>query len=363
MDADEIFFGAKPRKRIKKQKRRISFVIYQALYGPIAFVKAVYRQLFVLLAVFVWGAAIFSYYDHLSWVNALLASVSTITTIGIYVPNGGNFFALDQNEAVLLIILIIISVAVLASIVQSMVSMLVDGHLARNEAQKQLIKRLKNHIIVFGYSYLGKYVIEKLEQLGFDYVIMTKDHNKYTELLQKNVFVIYENETQPIEALKSANVESASMIVVAHEKDAENMLILLTARRIRPDIRLISVVHDPQLTETAKCAGADMVIPTSVTVGHLLALSAINKGLIGLIFSDKFGAKEIAEFSIHSSSKLIGKGLQEIAKYGSIIGVVRDGQLVNKLFDCTFTLKENDTLLVLGDTEPLFKLEKQANVL
>jgi voltage-gated potassium channel Kch len=173
--ADEIFFGQKPKRRVKKQKRRLSFVIYQGLYGPLAFVKAVYRQVLVLAAVFVWGAAIFSYFDQLSWVNALLASVSTITTIGIYVPNGGNFFTLDPNEAVLLIILIIISVAVLASIVQSMVSMLVDGHLAKNEAQRQLLKRLKNHVIVFGYSYLGRYVTEKLDELGFDYVVMTKD--------------------------------------------------------------------------------------------------------------------------------------------------------------------------------------------
>jgi len=179
---------------------------------------------------FIFGAIIYSYYDHLPTINAFLASVSTITTIGFFVPNGGNFFTLNPDEAVLLIILIIISVGALASIVQSMVSMLVDGKLAKSEAQKQLMKRLKNHVIVFGYSHLGKYISEKLEELGFDYVIMTKDPNTYNELLKRDIFVVFEYETQPLEALKIAGIDQASMVVIAHEQDSENMLITLTTQ-------------------------------------------------------------------------------------------------------------------------------------
>jgi len=46
----------------------------------------------------------------------------------------------------------------------------------------------------------------------------------------------------------------------------------------------------------AKNAGADVVIPSSVTVGHLLALSAVTRDLVGVVFSKKIGTKEIAEF-------------------------------------------------------------------
>ncbi len=360
---DFLFNTSKPGRRIRKQTRKLSFVIYQALYGPIAFAKAVYRQVLILALMFFLGALIYSYYDHLPAIGAFLASVSTITTIGMFVPNGGNFYTINQNEAVLLIVLIIISVGALASIVQSMVSMLVDGQLAKNEAQKQLMKRLRKHVIVFGYSHLGKYVSEKLDELGFDYVIMTKDPNTYNELLKKDVFVVLEYETQPLEALKTAGIDQASMIVIAHEQDAENMLILLTTRKMRKDIRIISVVHDPGLIDTAKTAGASMVIPASVTIGHLLALSAITKGLVGIVFSEKIGAQEIAEFTIFKGSPLIGKGLQEISKYGSIIGVIRDSKVVTNLFVPGFTLQENDTMLVLGETEMLYKIEKKANAL
>ena len=363
MSEEEVILERKNKGRIHKQTRKFSFVFYQAFYGPIAFVKAVYRQVLVLALMFVFGAVIYSYYDHLPTISAFLASVSTITTIGFFVPNGGNFFTLNSDEAVLLIVLIIISVGALASIVQSMVSMLVDGKLAKSEAQKQLMKRLKNHVIVFGYSHLGKYISEKLEELGFDYVILTKDPNTYNELLKRDIFVVLEYKTQLIEVLKTAGIDQASMVIIAHEQDSENMLITLTTRKLRQDIRIISVVHDPSLVDTAKTAGASMVIPDSVTVGHLLALSAVTKGLVGIVFSDKIGAKEIAEFTIFKGSPLIGKGLQEISKYGSIIGVIRDGKVVTNLFVPGFTFEEDDTLLIMGETAMLYKMEKKANAI
>ena len=358
-----MFSNVKQNKRKRKQTRKLSFAFYQALYGPIAFAKAVYRQVLVLALMFFFGALIYYYYDHLPVISAFLSSVSTITTVGMYSPNGGNLFTLNPTEAVLLIVLILISVGALASIVQSMVSMLVDGQLAKSEAQKQLMKRLRKHVIVFGYSHLGRYVSEKLDELGFDYVIMTKDPETYNDLVKRDVFVVLECETQPMEALKNAGVEHADMVVIAHEHDAENMLILLTIRRMRPDIRIITVVHDPNLVDTAKSVGASMVIPDSVTVGHLLALSAVTKGLVGIVFSEKIGAKEISEFSIFHSSPLIGKGLAELAKYGSVIGVIRDGKVTTNIFDPAFVLQENDTLLVLGETELIYKFEKKAKAL
>ncbi len=364
MNYSDSVLASKPVKRkIKRESRKLVFKLYQALFGPLVFVKAVYRQLIILVALIIWGAAIFSYYEHLPIISAILASVSTITTIGLYVPNGGNFFTMDTTESVLLIVMIILSVGAGASILQSSVGVVMNGDLAKDEAEKRMIRKLKQHAIVFGYGHLGRYVIEKLDDLGFDHVVITKDSNIYNELLKKDLFAVLEYETQPILALKAAGIERASMVIVAHEKDADNVLMILSARKMRPDIRIISVVHDQNLTETAKNAGADMVISSSITVGHLLALSAVTNDLVGVVFSEKIGTKEIAEFSIFKSSKLIGKSLQELSKYASVIGVVRNNEVVKDTFDPTFTIKENDTLLLLGDPENLQSVEKEAKAL
>ena len=350
----------KPTRRRRRESRRLGFIVYEAFYGPGVLIRTVYRQLIVLTTMFVLGAFIFAVFEHLPALDAMLASVSTITTIGLYVPNGGNFLTLNRIEATLLILMIIISVGAGASIVQSTVNSVVNGDIAKSEADKRLISRLKNHVIIYGYTHMGRYVADKLEELGFDYVVISRNPTVYQELVNKDIFAIIEHETQPIEALTAAGVDKASMIVVSHTDDSDNMLFVLSARKLRPDIKIVTVVHDSNLVGMAKNAGADVIIPASVTVGHLLALSAVTKDIVGVVFSEKIGTKEIAEFSVFKSSPLIGKGLQEITKLAVIIGVIRKEQVLPNVFDPNLTLQEGDTLLVLGDPSNLHLLEKEA---
>ena len=309
---------------------------------------------------FVSGAAIFSYYEHLHPVDAFLASVSTITTIGLYVPNGGNFSTLNETEALLLIVLIIISVGAAASLLQGTISSVVNGDLARGAAERSLIKRMKGHVIVYGYAHLGRFVADKLAELGLDCVVVTRDPAIYETLTKKKVLVVLEQENRPIVTLRQARVDQASTLIAAHEKDPDNMLAILSARRLRPDIRIISVVHDDELTDTAKNAGADVVIPSSVSVGHLLALSATTRDLVGIVFSERVGTREIAQFSVFKSSNLIGKRLSDLTQLAHVIGIVRSNELIRDVFDPHLKIQQDDTLLVFGDPAALHQLEGQA---
>lgn len=335
-------------------------MLYQSLYTPLTLVRNVYKQLVLLVAMFIAGAAIFAYYEHLQPLTALLASVSTITTIGLYVPNGGNFVTLNTTEAELLIVLIIVSVGAAASLLQQTVSSVVDGDLARGEAERSLIKRMKDHVIVFGYSHLGRYVAEKLGDLGLDCVIVTHDPQVYDTLTKRRALAVLEHENRPVLALQNANIDTASTVIAAHEKDPDNMLIVVSARRLKPSVRIICVVHDDQLIETAKNAGADVVIPSSVSVGHLLALSATTRDLVGIVFSEHVGTKEIAQFSVFASSKLIGQKLEDLTKLAHVIGIVRNDELVRNVFDPNLRIQEHDLLLVFGDPAALHELESEA---
>lgn len=361
-EEDAILFQAKTRRkrRIARHSRRFSFVFYEAIYGPLVFVKAVYRQLIILLAMFLAGAAVFANYDRLNPIDAFLASVSTITTIGLYVPHNGNFTQMSRSEAVLLILLIIISVGAGASILQNTVNTVVNGELTREATTKKLVSRLKDHVIVVGYSHLGRYVVEKLNEMEFDNVIITRDRSVYDEILAKDKLAVLEHDNRTMEVLKEAGIEKASLVIVAHSEDSDNMLFILAARKLRPDIRIVSVVHNDALIDAAKNAGADTVIPSSVTVGHLLALSAVTEDLVGVVFSEKIGTKEIAEFSVFKSSPLIGKGLQAVSEIAVLIGVIRNGEVIKDIFDPNFKIQENDTLLIFGDPAKLEVLEEEA---
>ena len=337
---------------MKRQSRALTFVLYRIFYGPMLYVRVVYRQLLILLALFIFGALTFIYFEGLSPLIALLASVSTITTIGLYTPNGGNFSTMNRTEALLLITIIIVSVGAGASVVQSMFSSTISGTV-RERAEEKIISKLKRHIIIYGYNHMGKFVADKLDEKGYDYVVISSKPEVCDQLVKKNVFAVLETTTDRIGALKSAGIDTASKIIATDANDANNLRFILTARGLRPDIRIHTVVNDPSLEQTAKSAGASIVIPASVAVGELLAFSAETEESVGVLFWKKVGVRTFTEFVISESSPLIGEKLQVVAKLATVTGVLRDGKVDGSVFDGGFTLKRDDTLLVLGETSNL----------
>jgi voltage-gated potassium channel len=349
-----------PHLTFKRRRRILSFVLYEAFYGPLIFLRVAYRQLAILAAMFIAGGAIFAYYDGLSPIPALLASVSTITTIGLYTPNGGNFGTINHTEALLLIIMIIVSVGSAASLLQTTVGAFMSGDLTKEKIEEKLIEHQKNHVIVFGYGDLGRNVVEELQQQSLDCVVVTTDAELYSNLIKNKTPAVLEHQAKPIEALERAGVRRAGMLIVAHQRDADNMMITLSARRLRPDLRVVMVVHDPDLIDAAKSAGADMVISSSQTVSHLLALAAASKDLVGVVVSPELGEKQIVRFKVSKSSKLMGKGLHEVSGLTTVIQVLRAGAVIPSLFDPTLRLAEGDTLLILGDQASVGQFEAQA---
>lgn len=342
----------------KRQSRKLSFLLYRMLYGPLSFVRAGYSQLLILLCMFIFGTFVFSRFEGLPGLLALFASVSTVTTIGLFTPNNGNVFAMNRNEVIMVIVLMIVSVGSGASLLQSTISVATSEH-GRAEAKKRLVKRLKKHIIVYGYSHMGKYITQRLEEIGYDYVVITRIPDVYNELLRKDFFVVLETETDIIGALESAGIENASLVIVSDVNDSDNLRFILTIRKLRPDIKIHTVVHDPSMTEMAKDAGANVVIPSTAAVGELLAFSAGTKDLAGVIFSGKLGTQGITEYMISESSPLIGKRLQEVAKLAKVASVLRDGKVDSSIFGGNFTLGVGDILLVIGDTSDLKKFKRE----
>jgi len=342
----------------KRESRKLSFLLYRMMYGPTSFIRAGYRQILILICMFIFGTWIFARFEGLPGLLALFASVSTVTTIGLFTPNNGNVFAMNRNEVILVIILMIVSVGSGASLVQSTVNMAANER-GRITAERKLVKKLRNQIIVYGYSHMGKYITQRLEEVGYDYVVITRLPDVYNELKKNDLFVVLESETDIVGALQSAGIDKASLAVVADVNDSVNMRFILTARKLRPDIRIHTVVHDPSLTEMAKDAGANVVIPATATVGELLAFSADNKDLVGVVFTKSMKTQSISEYPVHTPSPLIGKRLHEVAETAKIIGAVRNGRVDPTVFDGKFTLQDGDTLLILGDPTSLKKhLEK-----
>ncbi|MDG6908425.1 MAG: NAD-binding protein [Nitrososphaerota archaeon] len=173
--------------------------------------------------------------------TAFLGSVSTITTIGIYAPN---IQSMPNIEKALLVVVFIVSVGSDASLVQGTVSATVKKELLTEELASRKAHRMKDHTIVMGYAFLGKYVVNGLKNTGGDFVVVARDGANVGPLKSEGTPVIVSPVTHVTESLKEAGIEHASALISTFEDDGDNMLAVMAAKKMNPRIRVISIVND-----------------------------------------------------------------------------------------------------------------------
>lgn len=305
-------------------------------------------QLIVITLMFFFGAAIFKYYEGLDWLTALLGSVSTITTIGLYAPN---IIIMPGPEKIFLIIVIIVSVGSAASLVQTLVSTITSKEFIVNEIDAIKVSTMSNHIIVIGYSFLGKYVAEKLKDMGVEYVVVTKDEEQVQIARNKGIVAISTPVNLAYEALKKAGVERASALVATYDDDGDNMLTVMVAKQLNPNIRIVTIVNEREVAEGAKVAKADVVIAPSDIIGHLLAAATASDEIVGAFLPGRFNGKSIAEFTIEKGGMKSGM----LEKVAPVLLINRGGELFSS-GGKDFVLEKGDKVYLLADHKSITKL-------
>jgi voltage-gated potassium channel len=317
-------------------------------YGPYFLLKRIWIQLIVIALMFFFGAAVFKYYEGLDWLTALLGSVSTITTIGLYAPN---IVTMPGAEKILLIIVIIVSVGSAASLVQTLVSTITRKEFLMNEIDAIKVSTMNSHIIVMGYSFLGKYVAEKLKDMGVEFVVVAKDEEQVQIARSKGIIAISTPVNMAYESLKKAGVERAAALVATYDDDGDNMLIVMVAKQFNPNIRIVTIVNERELSEGAKIAKADVVIAPSDIIGHMLAAATASNEIVGAFLPGRFGGKSIAEFVIEKNG-LKSEILEQVAP---VLMINRGGEIFSSRGK-DYVLEKGDKVYVLADHKSIARL-------
>ncbi len=315
------------------------------IYAPYSVLKHIWIQLLIIGLMFGLGTLIFMHYQRLDFLTAFLGSVSTITTIGIYAPN---IVTMPASEQAWLIIIFIVSVGSAASVVQGTVSAAVKKEFLIEELTLKKAKRMKNHIIVMGYKFLGKYIVENLKKLGLEYIVIVRDGSQVDALRAQGIPTVHAPITHAFEALRQAGAERACAIIATFDEDCDNMLAILSAKKLNKEIRTITIVNERELVEGARESGADVAVSVHDVIGEMLAISTISKEITGVFLTERLKSRHIAEFEITTSGIKYGelKGICPILmisrKEEVIYDMSDDFQLLSG--DVVYTLIENESL-------------------
>jgi hypothetical protein len=116
---------------------------------------------------------------------------------------------------------------------------------------------LADHVVICTHSPRAETLIAELESRCVAYVIVEPARGHATELYEDGYSVVHA-EPDSAEGLTGANLTSARALV-ADISDEVDTSIVLTAKEIAEDVRVVSVVQEPDRATYHELAGADAV--------------------------------------------------------------------------------------------------------
>lgn len=164
--------------------------------------------------------------------------------------------------------------------------------------------------------------------------------------------------THIYETLKKAGVERASHLISTFDDDGDNMLAILTAKKLNKNIHVVSIINDKELLESAKAAGADTVAPIYDIIGQMLASSTISNEVAGIVLSEKLKSKYVVGFEITSQGLKYG----DIDRGDPILLVYRNNEIIHNL-TADFELQKGDFVYVLADNQSAASFKKRLDLL
>lgn len=301
------------------------------------------------------GVSGYEILEDWDWVDSLYMTVITISTVGF-----GEAHPLSRPGKIFTVFLIMGGVIFYGLAIEMILRAFIGRRfisLVEEARVRDRVKKLKNHIIVCGGGRMAVALIKELEREKQPFVVLeTNPESSVSQLkkLEHTTWLIMERDALLEESLLEVNIESAIGLAAVLPTDADNLFLVLSARRLNPRIRIETRIAKESTREKMLQAGADKVISPYSVGGLQMARSILRPDVddfLELVLDRNNYEFPIKVHTIDKEDELDGKTLLEspFRQEGFIaIGVkMPDGQL---LFapSSEFTLRSGMEVLLLG---------------
>jgi voltage-gated potassium channel len=233
----------------------------------------IYTAIALLIILLVIGVIGFRFMSHYTWVDAFYMTVITITTVGF-----GEVQPLDDKSKIFTIFLILNSVVIVGYALTIITEFILSKNNIEELKQKKMQKKidaLNNHIIICGFGRNGKQAATKLLAHKQPFVIIERNKEIIEKFEDENTPFVLGNANED-EILLQAGITRASTLISALPNDADNLFVVLSARQMKNDLRIISRASQETSYEKLKLAGANNVIlPDRIGGDHMASLVVV----------------------------------------------------------------------------------------
>ncbi len=227
----------------------------------------------LLLLVFLLGIFGFRLMYSYTWIDAIYMTVITITTVGF-----GELHPMSASEKIFTSFLILSSIFIVGYAIKVISEYILSksniGNIRYKKVQEK-IDHLHGHIIVCGFGRNGQQAVHKLEAYNQDYVVVEKNEAIVERFYDENHLFVQGNANED-ETLLRAGIERASTLICALPSDADNLFVVLSARQMNKDLKIISRATEETSYQKLKLAGANNVImPDRIGGEHMASLVVV----------------------------------------------------------------------------------------
>ena len=231
----------------------------------------IYKALLLLLSILIVGSLGYMAIENYAFIDALYMTVITISTVGFKEAN-----PLDFQGKIFTIILIFISIGIYGYILSVITDYISNTNLIEELKTKKVLKKinkLKDHTIVCGYGRNGKQALAKLGYYNKRCVIIENDPDLFKEIEMENNILCVKGDATDDEVLIKAGIKKAANLIATLPSDANNLYIVLSARQLNNNCKIVSRASNDSSYSKLKIAGADNVImPDKLGGSHMASL-------------------------------------------------------------------------------------------
>ena len=298
-----------------------------------------------------------------SVVDALYMTIITITTVGF-----GEVKPFTPEEKIFTICLILLSIPIFGYAISTFSEYLVSGKLFNHFKHKRIVKKigdLQGHTIVCGFGRNGKQAITKLKNYNQEFVVI-ENNKEIVDLLEEHQILNIQGDATTDDVLIKAGIKNAANLITALPKDADNLFVVLTARQLNKNFKIISRASKESSYNKLKIAGADNVIMPDKIGGNHMASLVVTPDVIE--FVDRLTVEgettaNLEEVAVDElPAKFINKTILDLdlrRKTGcTVIGLRKPNKDYEINPDASTILAEGSNLIVLGRRDQIQKLRE-----
>ena len=285
--------------------------------------------------------------EHVSFVDVVYFSAVTMTTVGY-----GDIVPVTPRARVIDIFVVTPARLLAWLIFIGTAYQLVLQRLIEDFRMRRMQTRLENHVIVCGFGHSGACVANELVVRGMDrrqILIVDVDRESLEGAAEQGFIGILGNATQEA-VLQEAMLASARALFVCTNRDDTNVLVVLTARSLAPNLRIIARVEEAENEKLLRQSGADAAILPSRLGGILMAGSLESTRMANYVMDLISATGRIVLIDRAVRPEEVGR-LPDDLDDVLAVAVVREGREL-AIQDPEARLRASDHLLVIRQSSP-----------